>query len=209
MAGKASIYWINGVKPSIGDIATAYQIGRGGRGIFTWFACPDCGLERWVAKHAKSKLCMSCAAVRRQLIGEKNPRWKGGVRQGNDGYRYITVTENHPFIEMAGKVFVHGKYRYYIAEHRLVMAQHLNRPLKPWELVHHRNGIRWENQIENLELLKHRKHHLPSMSVQRLEKELNTAKARITMLEADLARIESLLEGGRDSVPQNTEFKAL
>ena len=193
MAGKASTTWLDGKKPSIGDLTTACKIGKSGRAIYIWAACHDCEVERWVKRCTEFRYCMSCAAIRRDLKGENNPRWNGGVRQDKAGYKYITVSETNPYFEMAGKSLHRGKFRYCVAEHRLVMAQHIGRSLKPWELVHHLNGNKWDNRIENLELLRYKKEHLPSISVQRLEKELIECKERITLLEAEVTRLESLL----------------
>jgi hypothetical protein len=58
-----------------------------------------------------------------------------------DGYRIIFVP-GHPNAHPNGT----------ISEHRYVMAQHIGRPLRPGENVHHKNGVRTDNRIENLEL---------------------------------------------------------
>ena len=82
-----------------------------------------------------SSLCKSCAPPNSgggKLNQSKN--WKGGTRI-KKGYVYHYI----------GK----GKYK---AEHVLVMQKHLQRELCPGENVHHINGIRDDNRIENLEL---------------------------------------------------------
>lgn len=77
--------------------------------------------------------------------GRQSYAWKGGRIKDKMGYIQIWMPE-HPNARM-------GRGKGYIHEHRLVMSQHLGRPLESYEFVHHRNGIKDDNRIENLELL--------------------------------------------------------
>jgi len=80
--------------------------------------------------------------------GSKNPRWKGGRRNHTEGYIQILMPQ-HPFCDSNGYVF----------EHRLVMEKHLKRYLKKVERVHHLNGIKSDNKIENLILFPSESEH--------------------------------------------------
>lgn len=70
---------------------------------------------------------------------------KHGRRSNVGGYIMITLAPTDPLVDMC-------RDRRTVQEHRLVMARHLGRPLTRDEFVHHRNGIKDDNRIENLEL---------------------------------------------------------
>jgi hypothetical protein len=82
-----------------------------------------------------STSCSACV----DRSGTLNGNWKGGNIYHKKGYAMRAV-KNHP----SGKR--------YVFEHTLVMEAHLGRSLFAGENVHHINGKKDDNRIENLEL---------------------------------------------------------
>jgi HNH endonuclease len=109
----------------------------------------DCGkectpnLHNILRGHTRSCGCnksVSLIKYSKNHTGKNAKCWKGGLKKSGNGYIY-QYCYGHPFA-----------YNNYVSQHRLVMEKKLGRYLFPWEKVHHKNGVRDDNSVNNLEL---------------------------------------------------------
>lgn len=105
--------------------------------------CQQCRTVFRPSKNGGRKFCSrKCASV----FGGAMRRLPDGIRDPK-GYILIRAPE-HPMASREG----------YVMQHRLVMAAHLGRNLLSSEVVHHLNGAKADNRIENLVLMQKAEH---------------------------------------------------
>ena len=109
--------------------------------------CVICGKEIKVSpSQEERKKCCSykCDKIRRRgfYAGKNNPAYKGGKVLDKTGY-----------VRMRGKARNECRY-----EHQVIMEKFLGRPLKQGEEVHHINGVKDDNRLENLFVLDKKDH---------------------------------------------------
>ena len=106
--------------------------GRGQKAKAPSSPCAYCGvLFRRAGNGLSAKFCSRACYL------------QGGNRSiQKDGYVRIYVGVDYPNASPVGTML----------EHRYVMAEFLGRSLEHWETIHHINGIRDDNRIENLQL---------------------------------------------------------
>lgn len=158
-------------------------------------ACRNCGKERQIYPYrikgqGYTGLCLECLTVSRRA--GKSPWYKAGKCFRINGYILARVYPEDEFYPMANS-------KGYVYEHRLVMARHLDRLLKRWEIVHHK-GVKYpkgsrenraDNRIENLELItgeRHKQITILENRIQQLEKEL------VVIAQQERERILKLLD---------------
>jgi len=121
----------------------ARDIGMGRKNKSTLYiksVCLNCGKERWIKANRPTNkgftgFCKACSDTSRKRNGYKD-----------DGYRFVPISSNDFYFSMANN-------QGYVQEHRLLMARYLGRILGSEEIVHHKNGIKDDNRMDNLELL--------------------------------------------------------
>jgi len=144
--------------PEVGEIKQRYY--KESR-QYIWVRCPSCQEKRWMQlrnykRGGETGLCLKCCnksrrggkpetKPRQSYKGQNYPRIiKNGIKD-KMGYILVRLQPDDFFYPMVGK---DG----YVREHRLVMARFLGRCLHLWEIVHHKNKIRHDNRLENLQL---------------------------------------------------------
>lgn len=121
-------------------VAEVYELWRGG------MSQAELGERLGISQTHISRLLARDGYVKSDLVarGERHGNWKGGAKSAS-GYRFVRIERNDPMYEMA-------QLSGYVAEHRLVAARFLGRPLRESETVHHINGDPLDNRLENLQV---------------------------------------------------------
>lgn len=176
--------------PKEGDVVSATKLGYKNRVYMYWSLCPNCNKGKWVQRGSIGSLCLKCKhkSHSEYLRKQNNHNWKGGVINSGQ-YIKVLLDKDNPYYSMCR----HG----YVFQHRLVMAEHLGRPLKSWEIVHHKNRNKKDNRIENLELLKSALEHTPFTI---MERRIKTLEERVTALESENVLLKSWIELNQNTV---------
>lgn len=126
--------------------------------------CPVCNQE--FPPNRKEQLLCSVKCRQRN-----NAKGRNGQTTGPQSKQYVQRLSKDGYLRMYAGKHPYANGRKEIHVHVMVMEMHIGRPLSPGECVHHKNGIKTDNSLENLELMQHAEHStLHNKELSRLRK---------------------------------------
>ncbi len=128
--------------------------------------CPQC--SNLMVR--RSKLCKTCDNKSRAtlFLGANNPNWREGR----------TMAHGYVLRRITAQKHATGTNAYRL-EHRMVWEE-AHGPLPKGHIIHHLNGIKSDNRLENLAAMSRADHHI---------KHSEPYEERIRQLEAELLRL--------------------
>ena|SRR5690606_29412701 len=129
------------------EIIDRYKKGQSFREIMKEMNTSSTAIKKYLTEHGVET---------RKCAGENHHMWKGGRVGKGDDYIGIWMPE-HP----------RADHQNYVYEHTLVIEKHLGRLPGKGEVVHHINGDKHDNRIENLYLCNISEHKAAHWSLEK------------------------------------------
>lgn len=190
MAPKTSANLVDGAE-RIGIVKTAIELGmefeKAQYVAYKWMPCSVCGIARWIRMiggELRYPKCRSCSqkSPRPQRSGKNHHAYKNSIWKSQNGY---LMRERYGYREPNKRCKVY--------EHVYIWEQaHGRRIPKGW-VVHHLNGIKDDNRIENLKAMKKGEH---TDLAKPYKKKIRELEDRIKVLERALSENQLLCLGG-------------
>jgi len=114
--------------------------------------CRSCSIQR-ASNSNKGRTSKLKGIPKPEVSGPNSPHWRGGTYISSDGYRMIYIREYE------GIPITRIKWSNYRKEHLVIMETLLQRELTNKEVVHHIDGDKLNNDVDNLLLCSSDKEH--------------------------------------------------
>lgn len=135
LGGQTEVF----TEEEVAEIVRLYREGWSQTMIAARYGCNQIRISRLLRNRGCSD------GDERRARGKRHGMWKGGRTITSHGYVQVWLASDDPLASMRD-------HTGYVLEHRLIVARWLGRPLTASETVHHIDGDRQNNRLENLQL---------------------------------------------------------